>query len=161
MIFNSLNLCKYKNTVGYTTLVLHLRQYYTKLYKMKKLFAFTFALLIATVSFAQQKNIVAKIKKEKGTFVQTNNGSVTTFQLSTSYNEIEKLKAKADELSDKMTLKVDAIDNTNFTCVLSINHQNHAEYVHKMFVYLGITSITVDGVEKPLDDLIATLKGLR
>jgi hypothetical protein len=128
---------------------------------MKKILIAFLSVFIAATAMAQQKNLVAKIKKEKSSFVQTASGSVTKFELSTTYAEIEKLKAKAGEISDKMTIKVDALNNTTFSCVLTITHQNQAEYVHKMFVYLGITKISVDGVEKPVEDLIQTLKGLK
>lgn len=128
---------------------------------MKKLIITACVILSSIVSIAQSKTLVAKIDNNKTSFTQNATGSITTFELNATADQIKNIKNQAAEISDKMqfaaTLKNDGV----YSCVLTITHQNHAEYVHKMFVYLGIKEIKVDGKTKPVDELAEVLKNLK
>ncbi len=130
---------------------------------MKKLIVSTFLVVASIASMAQSKSLVAKIDNNKASFSQTADGSVTKFQITATAEQIKNLKDQAANLSDKMQFKAlsSVTDKLVYECVLTITHQNHAEYVHKMFVYLGITQIKVDGVVKPVDDLATVLNNLK
>jgi len=128
---------------------------------MKKLIVTACVILSSVVSIAQTKTLVAKIENNKTSFTQNPTGSITKFELTATADQIKNLKNQAAEISDKMqfvaTLKAEGV----YSCVLTITHQNHAEYVHKMFVYLGIKEITIDGKNKSVDDLSEVLKSLK
>jgi hypothetical protein len=128
---------------------------------MKKILLALFTLTLSLASFAQSKNLTAQLKNEKATFSQTENGSVTVFDLNTNEGQIKELKAQASSIVEKMELSVVKNGEGKYTCRLNIYHQNHAEYVHKMFVYLGIDGFTLDGKKKNLDELPAVLKALK
>jgi hypothetical protein len=129
---------------------------------MKKLIASALFVVASLTSIAQSKSLVAKIDNNKASFSQTADGSTTKFQLSATADQIKSLKNQAATLSDRIQLAVEAgKEKTNYNCVLTITHQNHAEYVHKMFVYLGINEIKIDGVVKPVADLSDALKNLK
>ena len=126
----------------------------------KTLITLFFALLTVTI-FAQGKQITAKFKNEKTSFQQTTDGSVTKFDLVATEQQISNLKAQASSIPDKMQISITKNTDKTYSCVLTVTHQNHPEYVHKMFVYLGIESFIIDGKEKKLDELVNTLKTLK
>lgn len=130
---------------------------------MKKLMVSVFLVVASIASIAQSKSLVAKIDNNKASFSQTAEGSVTKFQITATAEQIKNLKNQAATLSDKMQFAAvsSTSDKSVYECVLTITHQNHAEYVHKMFVYLGITQIKVDGVVKSVDDIASVLNNLK
>jgi hypothetical protein len=127
---------------------------------MKKLILGLVVLLASTATIAQNKALVAKIENSKAAFTQTETTSTTKFELAASYDQIQALQNKASEVP---TMKFSATPQKNnvYDCVLVTTEQNHVEYVHKMFLTLGIANISVDGKESTIDELPEILTNLK
>ncbi|HLP10581.1 MAG TPA: hypothetical protein VK177_01550 [Flavobacteriales bacterium] len=126
---------------------------------MKKLFL-SLVIVFASSAVMAQKPLVAKIENSKASFIQTETTSTTKFELSASYSQIQDLQNKASQMQ---TIKFVAVAKTNnvYECQLTATEQNHAEYVHKMFLTLGIESISVDGKESSIEELPQVLTKLK
>lgn len=116
------------------------------------------ALFMTTALFGQAK---VSVTSSKNTFVQTETGSTTLFTCTGTETEISNLQNRANALKDKMTLEMEKNKNGSYTCKLVVNHQPQAEYAVKMLTYLGISTVTVDGKEKPVADLSADLNAMK
>ncbi|HYG52491.1 MAG TPA: hypothetical protein VD905_16380 [Flavobacteriales bacterium] len=127
---------------------------------MKKLVLGLIIILAATAGMAQNKTLVAVIENSKASFTQTETTSTTKFQLNAAYTQIQDLLDKAAQVP---TMKLTAVakNNTLYDLVLVTTEQNQAEYVHKMFLTLGIEKISVDGKESKLENLPEILANLK
>lgn len=110
--------------------------------------------------FAQTNNAVAVIKNSKESFTQTASTSTTKFDLKCTESEYKMIKAKALELSDRLTLTASTSGKNLYSCELKINNQNHAEYVQKMMMSFGIQNFEFDGKRYSISELSNILKGL-
>ena len=125
-----------------------------------KFFLPVFLLFISASLFAQVNNAVAVLKNSKETFTQTATTSLTKFELKCTESEYKMIKAKALELSERLTFTASTLGKNLYACELNIIHQNHAEYVQKMFMSLGITTFEYEGRRHAIVELPAILKSL-
>ena len=113
---------------------------------------------MGVASFAQG---TVEITTSKQTFVQSETGSVTQFTYTGTATEVTALQEKAVRLKVRLSLEMTKNANGSYACKLIITQQNHAEYAVKMFLSLGIEKVTVDGAEKPVDELATDLNAMK
>lgn len=116
------------------------------------------ALVLCSISFSQRK---LEITSSKQTFSQTETGSTTVFTFIGNTDEAAGFQRRADALKDRLTLTMTKNEDGTYTCTLNVLQQPHEEYVVKMLMTLGITKITIDGTEKPIEDLTEALKTMK
>lgn len=123
---------------------------------MKKIFLSACFLFLGISGFSQQ----AIITKEKGNFTQTEKSSKTIFKLSATEAELKRMKEQVSDLKDRLIFSAKPAGRGLYDCVLTVTDQAFPEYVHKMFLTMGIQSLVVDGKETPISELPAILKSM-
>lgn len=124
---------------------------------MKKVMLASILFLMASAVFSQK----AIIKKEKGVFVQTETTSKTKFQLSATDEEMTKIKEECNNFADRMNFKAKPAGKNLYDCELEVTNVNFPEYVQKMFMSIGISSLVFDGKNRDVSDLSSILNSLK
>lgn len=120
-----------------------------------KRFALVLGLIVATtIVFAKP---IAKLQDNAAHYTQTENGYVIKFDLAATSLEYKEVMDKSEALSEK--LEFVGVENgiNNYSCILTINHQNHPEYVHKMMLSLGINTLVFKNNTYPMSKIIDIL----
>ena len=117
-----------------------------------------FGLLLSLTSFA---NPVAVLEDNADHYTQTENGYIVNFDLQATSEEYLSVTQKAEENSRLLTLTAIEDGVNNYDCVLTINHQNHPEYVHKMMLTLGITTLIFNETTHPIAYIVDILKSYK
>ncbi|MCH2235844.1 MAG: hypothetical protein MK078_16505 [Crocinitomicaceae bacterium] len=123
---------------------------------MKK--GFLFAVIAIVASFTSFANPVAVLEDNAEHYTQTENGYIVNFDLQATSDEYLDVTRRAEENSRLLTLTAVEDGINNYHCVLTINHQNHPEYVHKMMVALGITTLLYKEATHPIIYIVDILK---
>lgn len=115
---------------------------------------------VSVAAVAQKNTAVLVLKNDKATFSQSEHGSVTLFQLKCTPAELKEIQGKAADYADRFTLTSKNTGKNLYDCVLTINHQNHPEYVHKMLIMMGISSFEFEGKIYPMMQFVDKLKSI-
>lgn len=113
-----------------------------------------FAIVFSTSSFAGSKII---LEDNKNNYTQTETGYILNFDLVATAEEFAAISGKVAEMSDRLSLEAQLSPNSTYKCVFTVDHQNQPEYVYKMLLSIGITSIEHKGTVLPLDRIIEIL----
>ncbi|HYG53176.1 MAG TPA: hypothetical protein VD905_19890 [Flavobacteriales bacterium] len=127
---------------------------------MKKIVLNILLLAVAFAATGQSSSLKPVIKNNKSSFAINGTTSKTIFQLVASDKEIQDLKKQAATMSN-IKLSVNKQKTGTHTCELSINDRNDALYVQRIFSVFGFTNFIMDGAEKPVTELAATLIKLK
>jgi len=122
---------------------------------MKYLSLILFVGLLTSQTLYANGKIV--LEDNKDNYTQTETGYILKFNLIADKKEISEINDKVSDLSDRLTLVMTEGDNNTQNCVFTVNHQNQPEYVHKMLLSIGISSIEFKGQTLPLDSIIEIL----
>ena len=129
-----------------------------------------FSNLIKSLSFATFF-LVATIVKADGVVVlsdnasdytQTETGYVLNFKLEITAVELDQLNADIAMFnegfgSEVITMTSQLISEGKYACVYTVDHQNQPEYVHKMMLSCGFSSIKYKDETYGLDKIIEIL----
>lgn len=122
---------------------------------MKKIILTSIILLAVNMLSLASPRMILEDKKEN--YVQNETGYVIHFKLQASSDEMSAMTAKVSELADRLTLSMSEGVNNLHDCVLTLNHQNQPEYVHKMLLSIGIGDLEYKGIVQSLDNIITIL----
>ena len=103
-------------------------------------------------------NPVAILEDNGDHYTQTENGYIVNFDLKASSDEYISVMNKAEDNARLFTLTAVEDGVNNYDCILTINHQNHPEYVHKMMLTLGITTLIYKDTTHPIAYIVDILK---
>lgn len=112
-------------------------------------------LFISTLSFADPIVILSDIPED---YTQTETGYVVNFKLDASSSELAEIETKVANISDRVTMTVILISEGHYNVTYTVNHQNQAEYVHKMMLVSGFNKVNYQGTEYGLTKVIDVLK---
>ena len=79
------------------------------------------------------------------------------FKLVATSEELATINSSVANLADRLTLVTSPSDASTFDCVFTVDHQNQPEYVYKMLLSIGITTIEHKGSVLPLDKIVEIL----
>ncbi|HYG49740.1 MAG TPA: hypothetical protein VD905_02505 [Flavobacteriales bacterium] len=126
---------------------------------MKKIILALTVVMFATNVFAQS-TLKPVIASGKETFKQEGTTSTTVFTLAATKAEIEALHTKAANMKNiKLTTTI--TKEGIYSCELFVSNFNESRYVQRMFSALGFSTFSINGVEKPVSELNATLAALK
>lgn len=113
-----------------------------------------FAVILSTSSYAGNKII---LEDNKDNYTQTETGYILHFKLVATSEELATINSSVADLADRLTLVTTPVEVSVFDCVFTVDHQNQPEYVYKMLLSIGITTIEHKGTVLPLDKIIEIL----
>lgn len=131
------------------------KHHLTKSIGMKRILLTALVLLVSTLGVLATPRMILEDKKEN--YVQSETGYTLHFKLKASSSEMTEIAQNISNLSSKLTMTMAESTDEIHDCVLTINHQNQPEYVHKMLLSIGIGEIEYKGNVKSLDSIIEIL----
>ncbi|HYG49742.1 MAG TPA: hypothetical protein VD905_02515 [Flavobacteriales bacterium] len=126
---------------------------------MKK-FISAFIVVLLTSGVFAQSNLKPVIANAKTSFIQKGTTSTTVFTVEASSDEIKILKEQAVHITN-IKLDADKQKGNVYACKLTITDRNESMYVQRIFSALGFSTFSINGVEKPVSELSATLAVLK
>ena len=119
---------------------------------MKKLLLTLTVLFMTFSTMAQGTAAVLTIGDEKGTFVQSNAGSVTRLQVTASEEKIKALKAKISEIP-YAKIEVKKASGDTYQCKLIITKNADPIAVQRVLGHAGFEQFTFKGSVKDGSEL--------
>lgn len=123
---------------------------------MKKIVLFCAFGLISMMAFTQAP--VAVFSPNQRAFEVKGEQSITRFNLQATEEAMATIEADAAKYPGMVDLSFTALSAGLYSCVLTINGQPQAEYIHKMFMSFGIEEIQTSEGRKPLSDVVSVLQ---
>lgn len=118
-------------------------------------------LFIATLvfSFAVQTMAAPRLVMEdkKENYTQTETGYILNVKLICTPEELTEINSQVQNLADRLSIQFAEGSNGTYDCVITVDHQNQPEYVHKMLLAIGIADIEYKGEVRSLDAVIEIL----
>jgi hypothetical protein len=116
---------------------------------------FTFSIAIGSVSFGQS---IAEIADDASNYTQTEKGYVLKFSVLANSIEMDAIKNKVNSMSDRLSLEVLGYVDGKYNVIFTVDHQNQANYVHKMMLYCGFTSLNYKSENIELAEIVQILE---
>ena len=123
----------------------------------KGIYSLACTLLMSIGSSVYGQSIV-ELVDDASLYVQTEKGYVLNFDVQANAEEMEHIKNKVASLEDRLVIEVLTHQNGRYSCVFTVNHQNHANYVFKMMTSCGFESLTYKGESFELFKIVEILE---
>jgi len=123
---------------------------------MKKIVLFCAFAFVSLMAYTQAP--VAVFSPNQKAFEVKGEQSVTRFNLQSTAEAMATIEADAAKYPGMVELSSTFVSAGLYSCVLTINGQPQAEYIHKMFTSFGIEEIQTSEGRKPLSDLVSVLQ---
>jgi hypothetical protein len=123
-------------------------------YKNLKVIAIATGLMLSTSTFADPILVLAD-KAEN--YTQTETGYTLHFELSATAIELDDVKSKIQNLSDRVQMTSELLTDNKYKITYTVDHQNQPEYVYKMLLASGFKGITFQGENQGLNKIIDIL----
>ena len=114
------------------------------------------------VAITVKADSVVVLSDNADDYTQTETGYILNFQLEISAVELDELNAEIAAFnqgfgSEVISLTTQVITEGKYSCVYTVDHQNQPEYVHKMMLSSGFSSIKYKDETFGLDKIIEIL----
>lgn len=123
----------------------------------KSVFSLICAACISLCGVSYGQSII-ELADDATMYTQQENGYVLKFDVLANSEEMDVIKNKVASLSDRLSLEVVSYVDSKYNVVFTVNHQNHAAYVHKMMRSCGFKSLNYKGENFELIKIIEILE---
>ncbi len=118
------------------------------------LFLFVAALSISGI--AQTEKLVAIFGDSQNIWTMNEKESVSVFEMKVSEKQMSEIRLNANALGTGLSLEVSPKEGnpTTYQFILKVPYVTELSYLHKMFTFFGISAYSVQGIEKPISQLL-------
>ena len=125
-----------------------------KLNKMFKQASLATLLFFSGAAFA---NPIVVLSESASDYTQTESGYILNFKLDATSAELAELQSKIAGQSDRITMNATLTSEGHYNVVYTVDHQNQPEYVYKMMLVSGFSTLKYQGGEFGLEKIVDVL----
>lgn len=122
----------------------------------------TVAMLIASVGLQaqEQKKLIASFNSVDDIQLVTENATTSEFIIKTDKDQVNRMLESAKTFGSYLSLSSEEIegDEGSYKMNLKFNHNAQLTEIHKILTFLGISGVSIDKKEYPLDHLLTVKK---
>lgn len=124
---------------------------------MKTIALFWFFLMALSFSgTAQTEKLVAVFADSKKIWIAGDKESVSEFTLKTTPAQLQTIRQNAESMGSGLSIDIQPIEgrDSEYRFQLKVPYRTEVVYLHKLFLFFGITDYSVQGTQRPVSALL-------